>query len=162
MAGIATLQDTNPLRSGWGEASACQCVPRNYVAGPAVGVGCSKDTECKGDRICRAAQCVDPGEAPLPVPPTPGSAVASAPPPLDGEQDRLRVDGKTPDAAAMARLSDWEGMRVVVTLSSGESVTGTLYDAEEAQLILRLPSANPGLRTTRSVPYGDLRLVERL
>jgi hypothetical protein len=33
--------------------------------------GCAKDTDCKGDRICRDSACVDPSPPPAPARPTP-------------------------------------------------------------------------------------------
>lgn len=159
MAGISTLQDTNPLRAGWGETSACQCIPRTVASGAVVTSGCAKDTDCRGDRICRAAQCVDPGETPSPAALVPSTgAVEPAP---DTADYLVTVEGKSPEASAIERLSSWEGGRVVATLLSGEAVTGTVYELEEHQLVLRLTTANPGLRTTRSIPYLELRSVER-
>lgn len=52
------------------------------LLGAVDGPGCSKDTDCKGDRICVVGACQSPGpsEAPLPgIPPPPGvSSGASA------------------------------------------------------------------------------------
>jgi hypothetical protein len=46
------------------------------AAAPSVGVGCSYDTQCKGDRICVQGQCVSPPPPPAP-PPAPAEETPS-------------------------------------------------------------------------------------
>jgi hypothetical protein len=38
--------------------------------GPEEALGCGKDTDCKGDRLCRSRECVDPTSASKPSPPS--------------------------------------------------------------------------------------------
>lgn len=41
-------------------AEAYACAPAGSTTAPAAASGCTKDTECKGDRICSSGSCVDP------------------------------------------------------------------------------------------------------
>ncbi len=53
------------VRGGAGEASA---------PAPAPGTaGCTKDVDCKGDRVCSRGECVDPPGPPAPTAPTPSA-----------------------------------------------------------------------------------------
>lgn len=62
-------------------------------------VGCTKDTDCKGDRVCEAGRCVNPVQAsppvaePAPSPPPPPPPAA---PPVDASEypKVVRHDGK--------------------------------------------------------------------
>ncbi len=60
--------------------------------------GCSKDTDCKGERICEAGRCVAPAVTaappPPPPPPAPSPAPATAPPPP--RRAPLGVDAASP------------------------------------------------------------------
>jgi hypothetical protein len=59
---------------------------------------CTKDTECKGDRVCEHGQCVAPSSAPAAaLPPTPAPAVA---PPSHLDDDRYKVDVTFQSASA--------------------------------------------------------------
>jgi len=52
-------QACRTLRPGWAPSGAVNAVP----APPDVARGCSKDTDCKGDRICVSGACVSPPPA---------------------------------------------------------------------------------------------------
>src|SRR5690606_14250867 len=53
--------------------------------------GCSKDIDCKGERICVAAQCVDP-----PLPPANASPNDTAPAPTPLQSDPEALDSLPP------------------------------------------------------------------
>jgi outer membrane protein assembly factor BamB len=94
--------------------------------------GCSKDTDCKGERICRLSQCVEPGprvsspglDAPPPAPP-PGSPPFAM---FKGDaRNTGRVAAAAPEVAPVERWRFRTGGPVVGSPSVGPD--GTIYVA---------------------------------
>ena len=74
------------LRPGWVPQPAGGSSPRMT---PDVAAGCTKDTDCKGDRICVSAVCVSPNEVP---PPPPSKRPPPAAPPRNAPQCERDAD----------------------------------------------------------------------
>lgn len=78
---------------------AIESAPESYRLGPPSGPplgGCTYDTQCKGNRICRAGQCVSPDE------PAPRAAPAFPPPPVSTTPPAPAPEGPPPASAAPA------------------------------------------------------------
>jgi len=100
------VKDLNARCLGGSEAD-CRALNASWVPPPAgpdwppespYGSGCSKDTDCKGDRICVAAVCVDPTEREKAPPPAPKAAPPDPGPPkcertIDCEEG-ICIDGR--------------------------------------------------------------------
>jgi hypothetical protein len=108
-------------------AGAVVAVALSCAAGRA-GAQCTKDIECKGDRICNEGRCVDPSPAPAVVVPAAGEAAPGAAPAVAD-----RPPPATTEAVAMEPRSP--AMRttgVVLTLAGGASLVAAVVLAIDA------------------------------
>lgn len=62
-AGRSTLQPVDET-TGRAEVSDSELLVTHPISQPATAVGCTKDTDCKGERVCDAGSCVAPASQP--------------------------------------------------------------------------------------------------
>ncbi len=111
------------------------------LVGPAHAGGCSKDTDCKGDRICESGECVAPAGA--------ASAPAAA--------------TSTPKAAPTTGGCPWAGATSLVVDALWDHVTinGTEYsvdlDAERGVFISQLNACNAAGATVNFMRWQEYR-----
>ncbi len=148
MAGISTGAVHQGLNTATVES--CHCEARNVAASSArpttsVGSGCSKDTDCKGDRICEKRRCVSPDGPPVAVAPavtpaaptqTPATPAEPTPPPEAKPVTAIPMGSMELMDAALKTVADWTGRQVVVKLHSGEEVAGLLWGVRSTTMVI--------------------------
>lgn len=93
--------------------------------------GCSKDTDCKGDRICVAGACTAPSAAPAPAPaaaPTPPPAAVTLTEPMIAE---IYMKGDVTSALNEARAAGLGDL--VARLTAVSQAYGAAYAAQQAR-----------------------------
>jgi hypothetical protein len=98
-------------------AGAAVAIALSCVAGRA-GAQCTKDIECKGDRICRDGACTDPSPAPVVTAPAAGEAA-----PLPATTEAVAMEPRSP---AMRTTG------IVLTIAGGAGVVAAVALAVDA------------------------------
>lgn len=123
--------------------------------------GCSYDTQCKGERLCKKGTCVDPNEPTPPAAPVASPAIDPAKPSNPDNHGGLITTRGTPLSDAQSnQLTSWKGAPVLVKTLTGDSVEGQLAEATQHELLVKPMSANPGLRRLRKVPLTEVLSIE--
>ena len=110
---------------------------------------CTKDTDCKGDRICMKGSCLAPNAAPTPVPASPGAPAAA--PSTTGQSAQ-------PAAAAKAPLKRAE----IITLyekGSAETARDEAERAGERDLVAKLAAFVKSAKDAAAAVAADDRTL---
>ncbi|MBT9559432.1 MAG: hypothetical protein IV100_25610 [Myxococcales bacterium] len=105
------------------------------------------------------------GRSPVPVAvegsvgvaPTGTSSAGGAAP----SADRIDVSGGAVTDAQKQTLSSWEWRKVVVVTTAGATHLGTLNSVADDAIVVVIQSSNPGLKTRLTLPFKELKTIER-